>query len=61
MENILGAVNVRVATPRGRVTDFSLGPMPIPPVPPTGLPGCNIIDIEYSIQVSLERLCINDL
>ncbi|XP_033634890.1 arrestin domain-containing protein 3-like [Asterias rubens] len=50
VDNILGAVNVRVATPRGRVTDFSLGPMPIPPVPPTGLPGCNIIDIEYSIQ-----------
>ncbi|XP_033634865.1 arrestin domain-containing protein 17-like [Asterias rubens] len=31
VKNILGSVRVRVPTPRGRVTDFILGPMPIPP------------------------------
>ncbi|XP_071795158.1 arrestin domain-containing protein 3-like [Asterias amurensis] len=49
VDNIIKNVRYRVATPRGRVTEFSLGPRLIPPVPPSGLPGCNIIDIEYYI------------
>ncbi|XP_071794422.1 arrestin domain-containing protein 3-like [Asterias amurensis] len=50
-KNTLATVSASVACPRGRVTDFSIGPLRIPPVPPSGLPGCGIIDVLYRVQI----------
>ncbi|XP_022106786.1 arrestin domain-containing protein 3-like [Acanthaster planci] len=47
----LRELHLRVACPKGRVTDFNVGPLTVPPVPPSGLPGCNIIDIDYYVKI----------
>ncbi|XP_022106758.1 arrestin domain-containing protein 3-like [Acanthaster planci] len=41
----------RVACPKGQVTDFNMGPLTVPPVPSSGLPGCNIIEIAYFVKI----------
>ncbi|XP_033634067.1 arrestin domain-containing protein 3-like [Asterias rubens] len=45
----------KIECPKGRVTDYKFGPLLIPAVPPSGLPGCDIIGITYYIQVSNEE------
>ncbi|XP_038072950.1 arrestin domain-containing protein 1-like [Patiria miniata] len=47
----LAIASSRVKLRKGEKTDFSIGPLLIPPVPSTGLPGCNLIDIEYYVKV----------
>ena len=38
------------------VADFDRKPIQIPPCPPTGLVGCNIIHVDYYIKVSMTWL-----
>ncbi|XP_038067528.1 arrestin domain-containing protein 17-like [Patiria miniata] len=41
----------QIGCPKGRITEFTLGPLLIPPdVPVSDLPGCNLIDIDYSVK-----------
>ena len=37
---------------------FERIPLLVPPCPPSGLEGCNIIDIEYYVEVSKIMLCL---
>ncbi|XP_022106787.1 arrestin domain-containing protein 3-like [Acanthaster planci] len=43
-----------VSCPKGQVTNFTVGPLLVPPVPASGLLGCSIIGIEYYVEVETE-------
>ncbi|XP_038077367.1 arrestin domain-containing protein 3-like [Patiria miniata] len=47
----LSTASAKVACQREDRTDFTVGPLLIPPVPASGLVGCGLIDIEYFVQI----------
>ncbi|XP_038067515.1 arrestin domain-containing protein 1-like [Patiria miniata] len=49
-KTVLAKMKSTVTCPRGRVSEIMVGPLPIPPVPSTGMDGCSLIDIEYYAQ-----------
>ncbi|XP_022091245.1 arrestin domain-containing protein 3-like isoform X2 [Acanthaster planci] len=49
-KKVLAKEKSTVACPRGRVSDYKVGPLPIPPVPSSDLAGCNLINIDYFVQ-----------
>ncbi|XP_038067577.1 arrestin domain-containing protein 1-like isoform X2 [Patiria miniata] len=49
VERVLAKIDSKVICPKGRISNFTIGPLRIPPVPSSGLPGCDLINIEYFI------------
>ncbi|XP_038077788.1 arrestin domain-containing protein 3-like [Patiria miniata] len=48
---LLSTASASVTCPRGQSTDLTVGPLLIPPVPPSGLVGCGLIDTQYFVRV----------
>ncbi|XP_022106775.1 arrestin domain-containing protein 1-like isoform X2 [Acanthaster planci] len=46
----LSRASKSVSCPRGWVTDFTVGPLHTLISPPSGLPGCDLIDVEYYVK-----------
>ncbi|XP_022095321.1 arrestin domain-containing protein 1-like [Acanthaster planci] len=49
IERVLAKIDSKLVCPKRKVSHLSVGPLRIPPVPPSGLPGCSLINIEYFI------------
>ncbi|XP_038067557.1 arrestin domain-containing protein 1-like [Patiria miniata] len=51
-QNLLCSASAVVTCPIRRMKTFTVGPLQVPLVPPSGLPGCNIISNCYYLMVS---------
>ncbi|XP_022106791.1 arrestin domain-containing protein 1-like [Acanthaster planci] len=47
----LAEASIKVKLKKGGEAYFTVGPLSIPPVPSSGLPGCNLIDVKHYVKV----------